>query len=83
MPMSLPVHLLRAGLFALFASASLVAGAADGHEKEDASALDRPLPAVAAPAAGLEVDESQFSTDTAPPALDPDYRQPAAEATSP
>ncbi len=83
MPMLLRPNLLRAGLFALCASASLVAGAADGNGDEDASALNRPLPEISAPAADAEIDESQFSTDTAPPALDPDYRQPAAEPASP
>jgi len=83
MPMFIRASLLRAGLFTLCIGTSLAAGAAADSEKQDASALDRPLPTIAAPPADVEIDESQFSTDTAPPPLDPDYRQPAAEPKAP
>ena len=59
----LRANLLRAGLFTLCACASLVAGAAVGNEEGDAAALNKPLPAVPAPTADVEVDESQFSTE--------------------
>ena len=84
MPMIHPRGLLSAGLFSLCASASLFVLAA-GDKDENASALNRPsaeIPAYVADT-GDDVDESQFSTDTAPPPIDPDYRQPAAEAAPP
>lgn len=74
---------LRAALFTLCFGACLAAGAAVGNGDEDASAVNKPLPAIPAPATDVEIDESQFSTDTAPPALDLDYRQPAAEPAAP
>ena len=74
---------LRAGLFILCLCASLTAGAAVGSGDEDASAVNKPLPAIPAPATDAEIDESQFSTDTAPPALDLDYRQPAPDPAAP
>ena len=82
MPMFRPRSLLRAGIFTLCASASLVAGAASDTQ-EDASALDRPLPEIRAAGTDADIDESQFSTDVAPPPLDPDYRQPAANQPAP
>lgn len=68
----LPLALLLLGL-------ALPAAHAVEEAGEDASALDRPLPPIAAPTGGTPPDDATLdSPPPPPPPIDLDYRAPAA-----
>ena len=69
-----PIAALLAALLALG-----VGSAARAATDEDTSAIDRPLPTIAAPPPAEEPDASSFDTEAPPPPpFDPNYRPPTA-----